>query len=277
MIKSTAEERIKVLGVAELPGFRCVEHLYPPSFELALHEHERPNVSVCLSGSVREVSEAADLEINAGATLIRPAHTMHSNYFGRQHLRALVIEIGDEAIRRHPLLADLTAQVRLASSVRVTSLAGQIADELRRRHPARLLSIEGLLLRLLAELNQARNSETISPSWLRDSVHWMRGHYLEPIGVKEIARRFGVNPAHYARTFKKQMQSTVAQFVRRLRIEHAAAMLVESDRSISQIGLDCGFADQAHFTRAFKSVIGTSPGSYRRLLGDETATGGDEN
>lgn len=270
------DERIQMLARAELHGMRCIELLYPPNLTLPWHEHERLQVSACLSGSVVETSPDGDVEIGAGFTLVRPAHTMHSNLFGRQHLRALVIEIDDETIERFPVFAGLTESPRLVSNARLTSLSRRIVGELRHSHPASRMAIEGLALQLLSVLIREKAMEELKPEWLWEAVQWMRDHELESIGVKELSQRFGVHQAHFARMFKRAMHVTVAQFVRRLRIDRAAKLLGETDKGISQIGFDCGFSDQAHFTRAFTAVIGVSPGTYRRMVRDEMVTSGDE-
>ena len=54
------------------------------------------------------------------------------------------------------------------------------------------------------------------------------------------------------------------QYVLRLRAEHAAMMLATTDRSLSHIAAECGYYDQAQFTRQFRAHIGTTPREYRR-------------
>ena len=50
----------------------------------------------------------------------------------------------------------------------------------------------------------------------------------------------------------------------------AAELLLKADLSLAQIALDCGFSDQAQFTKAFRQVYGTTPGGYRRLTARRT-------
>ena len=53
-------------------------------------------------------------------------------------------------------------------------------------------------------------------------------------------------------------------YVRRLRLNWAAAELARSDASLAQTALAAGFADQSHFTRAFRRYTGFTPSAYRR-------------
>ena len=56
---------------------------------------------------------------------------------------------------------------------------------------------------------------------------------------------------------------TVADYVARIRLVMASRRLRESDAAIGQVARDCGFHDQAHFTKAFKKYAGQPPRQYR--------------
>ena len=53
-------------------------------------------------------------------------------------------------------------------------------------------------------------------------------------------------------------------YLRRLRVEHARLGLIESDLPIAELALAAGFSSQAHFTRVFRRLVGTTPAAYRR-------------
>jgi AraC family transcriptional regulator len=83
--------------------------------------------------------------------------------------------------------------------------------------------------------------------------------------VSDLADEAGVHPVHAARVFRRHHGETITEYVRGLRIEHARRALLEGGRSLSSIAIATGFADQAHFSRRFKQVVGMPPGRYRRL------------
>ena len=76
----------------------------------------------------------------------------------------------------------------------------------------------------------------------------------------------GVHPAHLARCFKREYGQTVGEYARALRLEWAAEQLALDDASLAEIALGAGFADQSHFTRAFRQHAGVTPGRYRELV-----------
>jgi AraC family transcriptional regulator len=59
---------------------------------------------------------------------------------------------------------------------------------------------------------------------------------------------------------------TVARYARGLRLDWAAQRLVEGDCTLAEVAAQAGFADQSHFTRAFREYAGVTPGRYRALL-----------
>jgi AraC family transcriptional regulator len=82
--------------------------------------------------------------------------------------------------------------------------------------------------------------------------------------MDEIAREVAVQPAHLARVFQRYFRVPIGAYVRRLRLEWAARQLVRSSEPLASLALAAGFADQSHFTRAFKRYSGLTPDAYRR-------------
>jgi AraC-like DNA-binding protein len=58
----------------------------------------------------------------------------------------------------------------------------------------------------------------------------------------------------------------VGEYVRRLRLDWATAQLAATDTPLAVLAAEAGFADQSHFTRAFKGYAGLTPGKYRRFV-----------
>ncbi|MDR6624430.1 AraC family transcriptional regulator [Caulobacter segnis] len=82
--------------------------------------------------------------------------------------------------------------------------------------------------------------------------------------IRTAAEHAKLSPSYFARRFRQSFGQTFSQFVAHRRIERAQAMMVRSTSSLCQIALDCGFTDQAHFTRTFGGVIGSTPSRWRR-------------
>ena len=79
----------------------------------------------------------------------------------------------------------------------------------------------------------------------------------------EMARTAGMSARALERSFHREYGLPPQQYLKRLRIQTACRLLVDTRESIAHIGLRCGFADQSHLTREFRRVTGLTPGSYR--------------
>ncbi|MCC8954191.1 helix-turn-helix transcriptional regulator [Bradyrhizobium sp. Pear77] len=79
-----------------------------------------------------------------------------------------------------------------------------------------------------------------------------------------IAAECRMSAGHFARAFRRSVGVAPHRWLVLRRVEVAKDLLRNSAQTIFDIALDCGFADQSHFTRAFTNVAGTSPGAWRR-------------
>lgn len=77
-----------------------------------------------------------------------------------------------------------------------------------------------------------------------------------------LAAELGVSPRSLQRRLSDDGKS-LTQLIAACRLESAAAALAESAAGLAEIGFTCGFSDQAHFTRAFRRLVGCTPGHYR--------------
>ena len=94
-------------------------------------------------------------------------------------------------------------------------------------------------------------------------VH-MRKHFAAPLSNVELARLAGRSVRAFERMFRRQMQATPQQFLRRLRLRLACRELTTTRRPLAAIALDHGFCDQSHFVREFRREFGIPPGEYRK-------------
>jgi AraC family transcriptional regulator len=92
----------------------------------------------------------------------------------------------------------------------------------------------------------------------------MRSRLAESISLEELAKAAGLSPFHFARQFKAATGHPPHDYHIRLRIDRAQELLRTRGRewNLAAIANECGFADQSHFSRQFKRVVGVTPGDY---------------
>jgi AraC-like DNA-binding protein len=93
---------------------------------------------------------------------------------------------------------------------------------------------------------------------------WMDAHAHEPIHLESAAAKAGLSAFHFLRLFGEVLGVTPHQYLVRSRLRHAARLLAEDIRSITDVALDVGFGDVSNFVRAFHRAAGVSPRAFRR-------------
>lgn len=89
------------------------------------------------------------------------------------------------------------------------------------------------------------------------------------IRLEDMAREAGMSLWHFLRTFAKVLGVTPHQYLLRSRLRHAARLLADEERSVTDIAYDVGFADLSNFVRTFRRAAGVSPRGFRKLAKGE--------
>ncbi|MCL2801339.1 MAG: helix-turn-helix domain-containing protein [Treponema sp.] len=100
-------------------------------------------------------------------------------------------------------------------------------------------------------------------SALRKAERYIWTNYTRKLSLKEIANASGLSAPYFSTVFKEEMGENLSNYLNRLRVEKAAAMLVTTNQPISEIASKCGFEDQSWFSKIFKNNTGLTPGKYR--------------
>ena len=87
--------------------------------------------------------------------------------------------------------------------------------------------------------------------------------FREPLDVRTLARAAYLSPAHFSREFRRAFGETPHQYLLTRRLERAAALLRNTDRSVADICFTVGLRSVGSFTTSFRRVYGMSPTTYR--------------
>src|SRR5438132_3183119 len=99
---------------------------------------------------------------------------------------------------------------------------------------------------------------------LRELESWVLDNLNKPLTVPVLAQRVAMSPRNFARVFTKEMKTTPAKFVERLRVEAARRRLEESQNSMETIASECGFGNVNSMRNVFQRALKIAPGQYRR-------------
>jgi transcriptional regulator GlxA family with amidase domain len=99
---------------------------------------------------------------------------------------------------------------------------------------------------------------------LRELESWVLDNLYKPLTVPVLAQQVAMSPRNFARVFTREMRTTPAKFVERLRVEAARRRLEESQNSMETIAVECGFGNVNAMRNVFQRTLKIPPGQYRR-------------
>ena len=130
-------------------------------------------------------------------------------------------------------------------------------------------------LTILYELSRCENARTLaSSSYAKVTVeddsrrilkvkNFISKNYMDELRLPELASLAGMSSSAFSRFFKLHTGRNISEYIIDLRLGYAARMLVDTAKSISEIGFDCGFNNLSNFNRIFKKKKGCSPSEFR--------------
>lgn len=130
-------------------------------------------------------------------------------------------------------------------------------------------------LTILYELSRCENARTLaSSSYAKVTVeddsrrilkvkNFISKNYMDELRLPELASLAGMSSSAFSRFFKLHTGRNISEYIIDLRLGYAVRMLVDTAKSISEIGFDCGFNNLSNFNRIFKKKKGCSPSEFR--------------
>ena len=105
----------------------------------------------------------------------------------------------------------------------------------------------------------------LAPWQLNRATEILKANLAGQIALSRVARECKLSVSHFVRAFKQTVGQPPYRWLLEQRIDAAKELLLHSGLPMVEIGLKCGFADQACFIRAFRKLLDTTPGEWRRL------------
>ena len=112
---------------------------------------------------------------------------------------------------------------------------------------------------------------------LRDTGHrsvmrkvrsYIGAHYRQPLTIQTIAREVGFSQSYLSSLFRDNWGCTVNEYITKIRIENAVALMRQPELTIGEIAALCGFQSASYFTKVFKRQMGVTPVQYRNEFSD---------
>jgi len=237
----------------------------PRARALPRHEHAQPYVTIVLAGQYSEHCVRHPTALPPFTAIFNPSGVSHTAEVGPAGTRLFTVECPleflvalDLRLPSHPVVDAGTSALLWSGLELFSAFKARTADP---------LVAEGQTLEMLGALSGPGTTvETAPPPWFRRLRDRLHAQFRESLRLSDLAAEAGVHPVHVARVFRAREGQTPGAYVQRLRVRAACERLRDDELSLAHVAADSGFADQSHFNRTFKKIVGVTPGAFRKAL-----------
>jgi len=212
----------------------------------------------------------SDLEARRAAG---ETHSFITIEFSRGYLETQVESMEDAL---HPALRRwLTHKAGSAADVGAMSPGQEVTFQALRQPPvpvaARKLWYQAKTLELLSQvLFQpapqeeffCQRQKRVARERVERTTAILRSHLAEPPDIEALGAQVGCSPFYLSRLFSKEMGMTIPQYMRQIRIERAAELLLGGRHNVTEAAMEVGYSSLSHFSKAFCTTIGCCPALF---------------
>jgi len=230
------------------------------------HYHEHDYFTFILEGCVLEGNKKDIYECSAGDLLYHNWQDAHYNIGSPEYTRGFHLELAPAWYARFDIDAELTQGSIRISDPQIKMGMYNIFKETKLSGTAGQLGIDALLVDIFANLGRiGRTAENKKPKWVA-TIKELLNDAGDNWRLTDLAKLVNIHPVHLSREFPRYFHTTLGDYVRIIRLQRALSLLPDPELSLTDIALQCNFADQSHFIRSFKTYYHLAPLHYRKLL-----------
>jgi len=230
------------------------------------HHHENAYFTFICSGQLIEGTKKGKKYCSPGSLLFHHAEEAHYNIKPKGHTRGMHIELPKNILIDNGSWKHTNGSFEI-NNVDIKILFYNILKESYQPDDLTATAIHELVAAVMDRLFQIPQTTSPNiPSWVKIVAELLQEHYQIPLNLKEIASQIGIHSVHLSRSFPKYFHCTIAQYIRKIRVQRALEQLSRNKFSLSDIAYQCGFADQSHMVRCFKEFSGTTPHLFRKII-----------
>ena len=146
-----------------------------------------------------------------------------------------------------------------------------LLEEYNKKSPYGDFKIQCILCELLLTILEYRlpeensvSSDTLLTLPIMEAVYYMETHFAENITIEKAAGISSYSVAYFSRLFKKQVGKSYSEYLSHIRIKNASRLLLNTDKSITEIAIETGYQYPGNLSAAFRQKTGFTPQQYRK-------------
>lgn len=231
------------------------------------HYHENAYFTFILQGNVIEGNKKEVYNCSPGSLLFHNWQDPHYNIKPEGYTRGFQIELKNIWFDTLDFNIDQLQGSMKIANVDIKFLLYKIFKETKIEDGTTTLSIQSLLLQSLSEMFRKSHLDfDKNPTWVHNIKEILFYGFSENLTLEYLSKTLNIHPVHLSRDFSKYFNCNLGDYVRKLKIEKSYALMSDKQLSLTEIAYGCGFSDQSHFNRCFKSVSGISPKNFRKII-----------
>jgi AraC family transcriptional regulator len=228
------------------------------------HSHENASLSFLLNGRHREDLSKKTLTRFPGDIKFIPAGQIHrcNNY--APETRKINLDLTDSFMKQMEISEEgITNLLNRPVQAKLTLL--KLYHELNDHESHTMTSSQLMLYELFhPQVNRLKTAPGQPPDWVLKLKQLLHDEWNTRFDLQNLSLRLGIHPVTISRYFPQYFASTLSNYVKLIKVDKALGLIKTTNQSLTKIAYNCGFADQAHFTRTFKDSTGFLPKEFRR-------------
>lgn len=227
------------------------------------HYHENAYFTFLLNGKLIEGSKKEKNICTQGMLLYHNCQEPHYNIKPAGCSRGFHVEVTESWLKDLGLSAGTGGKYSINNPLIINNFKN-IYSEFKKGAADICFAIEEYLVDIFGLMqNPGSGTHPSKPAWVAQINNILNQRFNTKLSLQSLSAELGVHPVHLSRDFKKHFSSTLSAYIRRLKLQHALKLISSGSVTFTQIAHECGFADQSHFLRWFKTATGLNPTAYR--------------
>ncbi len=232
------------------------------------HSHANNHITFIVRGGNKEQRKNKEIEASPGKIIFYRSGEWHRNAHTLHPSKNINLEIKDAFFSKYQLNpSTFNPNPSLFRYPDVKFSVLKIYQECKTNDTQTIASIHALILKLLSSSPHERSEEK-SPPWINSLREIINDRWNETLSLAELSGSLHIHPVTISKNFPNYFSCTLGEYMRKVKIEKAITLIQKPHHSLADIAYQCGFADQSHFIRTFKTATGFLPNEYKKFLSD---------
>lgn len=250
-----------------------------PRYQMLHHWHPEFEIVRILEGSFTLQLDGKELTGTAGDSFFITGGSIHSGFPSHCHYECIVFDLDFLQMQTHGIKKEILSichHERIVQScfpkemIQENRLIKNISHQLSEKKAGYEFIVMGLLYCFVGLVVQKGlfAVQKDMPEHFKKLKHFksvltlIQNNYSENITLEQMAASIPMNANYFCRFFREMTHKTPVQYLNYYRIESACEKLTATDKSITEIALECGFNDVSYFVKVFKKFKGITPSNY---------------